>query len=34
MGMLVIKGIHKDLGEGEDLKGVDLSVVKGDVIAI
>ena len=32
--MLEIKGIHKDFGEGEVLKGVDLSVDKGDVIAI
>jgi len=34
MSMLAIKGIHKDFGEGEVLKGVDLSVEKGDVIAI
>ena len=26
MSMLAIKGIHKDFGEGEVLKGVDLSV--------
>lgn len=32
--MLEIKGIHKDFGEGEVLRGVDLSVDKGDVIAI
>ena len=34
MSMLEIKGIHKDFGEGEVLKGVDLTVEKGDVIAI
>ncbi len=33
-GMLEIKNIHKSFGETEVLKGIDLSVEKGDVAAI
>ncbi len=32
--MLEIKGLRKSYGELEVLKGVDLSVEKGDVIAV
>ena len=32
--MLSVRGIHKKFGDTEVLKGVDISVEKGDVIAI
>ncbi|CAM5604011.1 Amino acid ABC transporter ATP-binding protein OS=Lysinibacillus sphaericus OX=1421 GN=LS41612_00765 PE=4 SV=1 [Lysinibacillus sphaericus] len=32
--MLTIKNIHKSFGDNEILKGVDLSIDKGDVVVI
>ena len=32
--MLKVKNVHKSFGENEILKGVDLTVEKGDVVVI